>query len=117
MRDDEAGRQCVVRALAALPHDEQVQGMAWLLRAVSNPHDLLDPGVPPILQRMMASQGDVPNTKRLVAGGELTMLPIRLPNDQYVALKTWCAANHFSMATVVRGLVEKFLADQGKRSA
>jgi len=40
-------------------------------------------------------------------------VPIRLPAEQHAALREWCADHGFSMATVVRGLVERFLEEQG----
>ena len=46
--------------------------------------------------------------------GDYQVVPIRLPADQHAALRDWCAAHNFSMATVVRGLVEQFLAEQGQ---
>jgi hypothetical protein len=42
--------------------------------------------------------------------------PVRLPEEQHAALKALCAAHGFSMATVVRGLVEDFLRTRGGRA-
>jgi hypothetical protein len=44
--------------------------------------------------------------------GPLQALPVRLPQDQYERLKRWCAEHEYTMATVVRGLVERFLDEQ-----
>ena len=38
--------------------------------------------------------------------------PVRLPEEQHAALKAWCSGHGYSMATVVRGLVENFLRAQ-----
>ncbi len=45
------------------------------------------------------------------------MIPVRLSEPQHRLLKDWCAENGFPMAAVVRGLVERFLEDQGQRAA
>lgn len=45
------------------------------------------------------------------------MIPVRLSEPQHRLLKDWCAENGFSMAVVVRGLVERFLEDQERRAA
>lgn len=50
-------------------------------------------------------------------GGEQQMVPVRFPEPQYRRLKGWCAQHGFSMAVVVRGLVERFLDDQDRRAA
>jgi hypothetical protein len=40
------------------------------------------------------------------------MVPVRLPEEQYARFKAWCGDHGFSMAVVVRGLLERFLAQQ-----
>jgi hypothetical protein len=40
------------------------------------------------------------------------MVPVRLPEEQYTRFKAWCGEHGFSMAVVVRGLLERFLAQQ-----
>jgi hypothetical protein len=49
--------------------------------------------------------------------GEHQVVPIRLPTDQHAALRDWCQEHGFTMATVVRGLVERFLEEQGQAPA
>jgi hypothetical protein len=44
--------------------------------------------------------------------GDYQVVPIRLPTEQHAALRDWCAEHGFTMATVVRGLVERFLDEQ-----
>ncbi|HYU58490.1 MAG TPA: hypothetical protein VEO00_10630 [Actinomycetota bacterium] len=46
------------------------------------------------------------------AGGEMQMVPMRLPEPQYQAFRRWCQEHSFSMAAVMRGLVESFLEKQ-----
>jgi hypothetical protein len=45
----------------------------------------------------------------VASGGEHQTFPVRLPEEQHATLKAWCTEHGFSMATVVRGLVENFL--------
>jgi hypothetical protein len=40
------------------------------------------------------------------------VVPVRFPTDQHAQLHEWCTQHGFSMATVIRGLVGKFLEDQ-----
>jgi hypothetical protein len=50
---------------------------------------------------------------RTVSIGEDTQLvTIRLPSDRHAELRAWCEDHGFTMAAVVRGLVERFLESQ-----
>lgn len=40
------------------------------------------------------------------------VVPVRFPAQQHSQLRDWCAEHGFSMATVVRGLVARFLESQ-----
>jgi hypothetical protein len=40
------------------------------------------------------------------------VVPVRFAADQHAALRTWCSEHGFSMATVIRGLVSRFLEGQ-----
>ena len=52
------------------------------------------------------------------AGARLKVLPVRLPEGDYERLRGFCAASGFSMAVVIRTLVERFLAhESGHESA
>jgi hypothetical protein len=51
------------------------------------------------------------------AGAEHQTFVCRLPDEQHAALKAWCNEHGFSMATVVRGLVENFLNAQAASAA
>jgi hypothetical protein len=44
--------------------------------------------------------------------GTLRVVPVRLSAEQHDDLKRWCEANDFSMAVVIRGLVDRFLDSQ-----
>lgn len=66
----------------------------------------------------VGTQGDAePTSWRGALGPGHQMIPVRLSEPQHRLLKDWCAQNGFPMAAVVRGLVERFLEDQGKRAA
>jgi hypothetical protein len=40
------------------------------------------------------------------------VVPVRFPAEQHAQLREWCAEHGFSMATVIRGLVTRFLEGQ-----
>ena len=40
-------------------------------------------------------------------------LIVRLPVDLHARLRDWATANGFSMAAIARGLIERFLDEQG----
>jgi hypothetical protein len=48
-------------------------------------------------------------------GAGVAMLPVRLPPELHERLRRWSNEHGFSMAAVVRGLVERFLDEQGQR--
>src|SRR5262249_19066598 len=51
----------------------------------------------------------------LVTGpGDLKMLPVRLPAADYERLRTWSREHGFSMAVIIRTLVERFLDGQAQ---
>lgn len=71
-----------------------------------------------IVERMRLARGgrQAVLTPMTVAGPH-QMLPVRLPEEQHRRLKEWCEEHGFSMAVVIRGLVERFLEDQGRRAS
>jgi len=40
------------------------------------------------------------------------MVPVRFSSEQHAQLRQWCSEHGFSMATVIRGLVARFLEAQ-----
>ena len=48
----------------------------------------------------------------LPAGEESQLVTIRLPAERHAQLRRWCTEHGFTMASVVRGLVERFLEQQ-----
>jgi hypothetical protein len=65
----------------------------------------------------LLAPGEESTSRTLTAArrGEYQVVPIRLPTEQHAALRDWCAEHGFSMATVVRGLVERFLDERAGR--
>jgi uncharacterized protein (DUF433 family) len=49
--------------------------------------------------------------------GPLRTMPVRFPEPLYERLRAWSEEHNFPMAVVVRGLVERFLDEQQRRSA
>ncbi len=45
------------------------------------------------------------------------LVPVRFPEETHLRLKDWCANNGFSMAVVIRGLVDRFLEEYDPREA
>ena len=51
----------------------------------------------------------------LPPGEESQLVTFRLPAERHAELRAWCAEHGFTMAAVVRGLIERFLEDQLRR--
>jgi hypothetical protein len=95
---------------------------AWLLR-MRQPPQVGMPWLPPAvqLQSHAGSRHDPHErlasllhsmTGNLPATVDSQVVTIRLPSTRHAALRDWCAEHGFSMAAVVRGLVERFLEEQ-----
>jgi hypothetical protein len=87
--------------LETLPPKERQEITAWLLER--NPGGLAHPFLG---LRHLASV--------LPAGEGTQLVTLRLPTDRHSQLRDWCAEHGFTMAAVVRGLVERFLEEQGR---
>jgi hypothetical protein len=73
------------------------------------------------LQPWSATGGEALKLRRqlggwLPAGEESQLVTVRLPAEQHERLRTWCAEHNFTMAAVVRGLIERFLEGQGRNA-
>lgn len=51
----------------------------------------------------------------LPAGEESQLVTFRLPAERHAELRAWCTEHGFTMAAVVRGLIERFLEEQLRR--
>jgi hypothetical protein len=79
-------------------------GVPWLPPPVGfTPHGHLPAEVEDRIRRLA---GNLPPT------ADSQVVTIRLPATRHAALRDWCAEHGFSMAAVVRGLVERFLEEQ-----
>jgi hypothetical protein len=105
--------QLLVKALGMLPAAERDQVYTWLLsRGMAGPYG---PGPLPGRLREVSSQllslqraGGSPGSQQI---GQ-QVVPVRFAADQHAQLRAWCTEHGFSMATVIRGLVARFLDGQ-----
>ena len=111
----------LVRAVRMLPEGEQDAVLRILLdrhTATWPPHPgppqswPLQPGVRGPWLPALAETGWGPSRPAERGSGTLRVVPVRLSAEQHDALKQWCEANEFSMAVVIRGLVDRFLDSQ-----
>jgi hypothetical protein len=117
----------LVKALAAVPEADRDLVYAWLLRRGSEPGRVTGPAPPRISRRVPVAtllRHDVTLDPGLEAGvtivsgtplpqaSEQQMVPVRFSSEQHAQLRQWCSDHGFSMATVIRGLVSRFLEGQ-----
>ncbi len=102
--------ELLVEALEHLPAEDRKRVTAWVLGRVTRQPTPLAHRLP------FASRPDEPATDVLFAGislkGDHQVVPVRLPAEQHERLRDWCAEHGFAMATVIRGLLTRFLAGQ-----
>jgi ParG len=120
--------ELLVTALNALAPADRDQVYAWILRRVplgppaAWPGDPTRPAVADLswaeasraeLARTLVRQGGpgASSVRASVASGQ-QMVPVRFSSEQHAQLRQWCAEHGFSMATVIRGLVSRFLEGQ-----
>lgn len=103
----------LLKALDSLTAEERRRVLTALVQAAIAPAATLAvrPHEPPAL----STEGWFGQPRR-TSGDPPSVLPVRLPADQLERLRSWCADHGFSMAVVIRGLVERFLDDQSRRS-
>ena len=118
----------LVHAVGQLPADQRDLVLTWLLhqRPFSLRTAVPGGGAVPLPGRLRAADlqsldlqfpellAAVPPRGAAPAGQQV--VPVRFPTDQHAELRDWCASHGFSMATVIRGLVTRFLEGQ-QRSA
>jgi hypothetical protein len=110
--------ELLARALESLTSEERQRVTAWMLArtTAATAAGLGGLGVPP--NRELAEiMGPDPRSLREMytgrAGGrDQQVVPVRLPADLHARLRLWCTRHGFSMATVIRGLVARFLDGQ-----
>ena len=115
--------QLLVSAVGTLPQADQAMVYTWLLRRVPD----LDPGAAGQLARphrpgpislanlfqpgMTLTVAQAPGPQVPQSTGQ-QMVPVRFSSEQHAQLREWCTEHGFSMATVIRGLVARFLEGQ-----
>jgi hypothetical protein len=120
--EQETPARILVRALEGLEPEERSRVLAWMFdrlpQTVAPTASALTPGLQKGLAHrwgefaaaeasLLAGWGDI-------ARRDMRMVPVRIPVDQHARLQEWCKEHGFSMATVVRGLLARFLDDQGQ---
>ena len=99
----------LVKAVGMLPDGERDEVYTWLLsRGLSTAYGT---GHLPARLRDVSTQ----ILSLQAAGGPSgpqQVVPVRFAAEQHAQLRAWCAEHGFSMATVVRGLVARFLEGQ-----
>src|SRR5882757_528300 len=98
-RPDPAER--LAELLETLPPAERQEMTAWLLGR-------LHARGTGAAFRAWPLTGEAPSrlTGSLPVGEDSQLVTIRLPADRHARLRAWCAEHGFTMAAVVRGLVE-----------
>jgi hypothetical protein len=119
--------QLLVEALAAIPEADRDLVYAWLLRRGSEPGQMT--GLAPrglagrvrlatLLRQNVTMDPGLEAGVTIVSGTPLPqasgqqMVPVRFSSQQHAQLRQWCSEHGFSMATVIRGLVARFLEAQ-----
>lgn len=109
--------QLLVKAIGALPEADRDRVYTWLLRrgfqtseagVVAIPGRSRRVSVATLLEPGLQPAPGVPLTQ---ASGQ-QMVPVRFSSEQHAQLRQWCSEHGFSMATVIRGLVSRFLEGQ-----
>jgi hypothetical protein len=103
----------LVSAVGQLPPEQRDLVFTWLLRqrpALARQWTL---GASVLeadeLQSLQRAAG---RPLRGFAASAQQVVPVRFPAEQHAQLREWCAEHGFSMATVIRGLVARFLEGQ-----
>jgi hypothetical protein len=112
----------LVHAVGQLPADQRDLVLTWLLRQrptvarhqalrdTAQQAELLmrDTYLEPVSRSIQDRAGSLTG----VGATGQQAVPVRFPADQHAELRAWCTEHGFSMATVIRGLVARFLDHQ-----
>jgi hypothetical protein len=102
----------LVKAVGMLPDAERDQVYVWLIsRGLAVPQSATRVAGPlhDVGAQLLALQAaGVPGAQQAAQ----QVVPVRFAADQHAELRAWCAEHGFSMATVIRGLVARFLEGQ-----
>jgi ParG len=106
----------LVQAVGTLPPEDRDAVLAWLLRRDARRLGIAALGQAGLGSRAVSQarmMGDFLTAQTLATvrspQGAQQVVPVRFPTEQHAQLREWCAEHGFSMATVIRGLVTRFL--------
>jgi hypothetical protein len=108
----------LVQAVGTLRPEDRDAVLAWLLRRDGRRLSVAigQTGLGGQVASQARLVGDFFTEQAPPAGrspqGAQQVVPVRFPTDQHAQLREWCAEHGFSMATVIRGLVARFLEIQ-----
>lgn len=96
--------------LETLPSEERQDIAAWLFAGSRpSPEPRFDYNR---FEETLLSIGAAPFPAR----DDTQLSTVRLPTESHARLRDWCSSHGFTMAAVIRVLVERFLDDQSKRT-
>lgn len=132
-REAEQNLRLLVQAVGLLPEPDREHLYVWLLNMAARvdvPPGSVIPGAPAAAARRLkwatqaarttparSSPSEVFESLQLAgfrgsSGAAQQMVPVRFSAEQHARLRAWCSEHGFSMATVIRGLVDRFLDSQ-----
>jgi hypothetical protein len=106
---EQSPAELVVDALKSLPDEDRDRALAWLIDRGAHWPPPEEPARFPRLEPGLV-QGTLERYASL--RGEHQGVLVRLPVEQHTRLREWCDQHGFAMATVIRGLVDRFLEQQ-----
>ena len=121
--EQETPAQKLVRALNELEDDDRNEVLAWLFDRI--PQSTVPTATAlrqdPRLGHMSPRWRQYREAEAALFSGwgdlgskDMKMVPVRMPVEQHAQLQDWCKEHNFSMATVIRGLLARFLDEQGQ---
>jgi hypothetical protein len=114
-------RELLMKAVRQLEPAEQEEVLGEFLVGSTAPVSTLTPGLVTTAHRTGTPRDRAElmewSTTMAVATGDMKLLPVRLPSADYERLRTWSREHGFSMAVIIRTLVERFLNEQGQRES
>jgi hypothetical protein len=109
--------QLLVKAIGALPEADRDRVYTWLLHRGFQTREAGVVAIPgrsrraPVATLLEQDLQPVPEVSLTQASAQ-QMVPVRFSSEQHAQLRQWCSDHGFSMATVIRGLVSRFLEGQ-----
>ncbi|HWC82439.1 MAG TPA: hypothetical protein VG756_21015 [Pseudonocardiaceae bacterium] len=110
----------LAEAIEHLPPGDRQRVTAWCLSRLSSGGShpqgwhVIRRDLDALVENLTPGQPDLPALfpRQGLGTGEHQMVPVRLPTELHSRLRTWSTEHGFSMATVVRGLITRFLDER-----